>query len=266
MFSPRSSALAALALALAAATGCKPAPAAPPPASEASLSPNPEPAETLGLMSSLPLYWPLGTGIEALAAGNVAAPWQRAALERGYRLEPLDTLSPIPGLAPDAPEVDPLAGLTRLAVIQPRGLSPLDNVALDEWVRAGGRLLLVLDPALTGEYDIPLGDPRRPADTALIPPVVARWGMAVRFDEAQQAAAGARRLGTATLPLAVAGEVVLDNPAAADCEVVAEGAAARCRVGAGHVTLIADAAVFEHPELAGPNADVLLALVREALR
>lgn len=266
MTSPRSSALLTLALALAGAAGCKPASAPPPPAAEASASPDAQPVEALGLMSSLPLYWPLGTGIEALAAGNAAVPWQRAALDRGYRLEPLDTLSPIPGLRPGAPEVDPLAGLTRLAVIQPRGLSPLDNVALDEWVRGGGRLLLVLDPALTGDYDIPLGDPRRPADTALIPPVVARWGMGVRFDEAQQVAAGARRLGTATLPLAVAGEVVLTDAADTDCEVVAEGAAARCRVGAGQVTLIADAAVFEHPELAGPNADVLLALVREALR
>ena len=97
-------------------------------------------------------------------------------MARSYALEPLDTLSPIPALAADQPDLDPLAGLRRIAIIQPRGLSASDNVAVDGWVRAGGRLLLVLDPALTGEYDLPLGDPRRPVDTALIPPVANAWG------------------------------------------------------------------------------------------
>ena len=63
-------------------------------------------------------------------------PWQRTALEAAYAIEPLDTLASVPGISPDAPETDPLAGLQRLAVIQPRGLSPADNVALDDWVRA----------------------------------------------------------------------------------------------------------------------------------
>ena len=62
-------------------------------------------------------------------------------IEARYTLQPLDTLSPVPALSPDAPDTDPLAGLERLAVIQPRGLSPADNVALDQWVRGGGRLL-----------------------------------------------------------------------------------------------------------------------------
>lgn len=234
------------------AAACDRAPAAPgtpstPAAVAASL---PESRTPLGLMTSLPLYWPLGAGVAELASGTADIPWQRAALEQAYDLKLLDSLAPIPGLSPDAPETDPLAGLTRLAVIQPRGFSPADNVALDDWVRGGGRLLLVLDPMLTGEYDLPLGDPRRPVDSALIPPVVARWGLAVRYDDTQSLGVSEQPLlaGTA-LPLALAGEIAVVDPAAAQCTLLAGNAAARCKVGAGEVMLIADAALFEHPEL-----------------
>jgi hypothetical protein len=262
---PRPSGHAALAGALLALSACHGAPAAAPQA-EQNATPAPVPTARLGLMSSLPLYWPLGADVDALASGRAAVPWQRAALAQDYLLEPLDTLSPIPALSRDAPATDPLAGLTRLAVVQPRGLSPADNVALDRWVRGGGRLLLVLDPALTGDYAAPLGDPRRPVDSALIPPVVARWGMAVGFDEDQTPAVGTARLGEAALPLAVRGLVTITDPAAADCTLLAGGAAARCRVGSGTVMLIADAALFEHAELAGEGGAGLRAVMAEALR
>lgn len=219
----------------------------------------------LGLMTSLPLYWPMDADMGAIAAGTAEIPWQRELLAADYAIEPLDTLSPIPALSPNVPPTDPLKGLTRLAVIQPRGLSPADNVALDNWVRAGGHLLLVLDPVLTGDYDLPLGDPRRPVDTALIPPVVARWGLAVSFDEARAAAVVQSRLGETPLPLAQPGSIAITDPAAAQCTLLAESAAARCRVGTGQVTLIADAALFEHPELAGEGGGTLRAVVRAAL-
>jgi hypothetical protein len=241
--------------------GCEAAPAT----ATSGAAETPAPRATLGLLTGLPLYLPLGADIGAIASGTASVPWQRQALERDYVLEPLDTLAPIPALSPRGAASDPLAGLTRLAVIQPRALSPADNVALDGWVRGGGHLLLVLDPMLTGEYDLPLGDPRRPSDGALIPPVVARWGMAVRFDEAQSADATTRTLAGAVLPLVLAGEVTLEGPAAPDCTRMAEGAAATCRVGKGRVTLIADAAVFEHPELAGEGGATLRAAVRAGL-
>lgn len=206
----------------------------------------------LGLMTSLPLYWPLGAELSEIVSGSVPAPWQRAVLEERHALVLLDTLSPIEGLGEGAAEVDPLAGLGRLAVIQPRGLAPADNVALDDWVRGGGRLLLVLDPQLTGDYDLPLGDPRRPSDAALIPPVVARWGLAISFDEDQGEGARYARIGAGTIPLRLAGTIAVSELAAGQCTLLAEGAAARCRVGQGQVTLLADAAVFEDEE---PSAE-----------
>jgi hypothetical protein len=201
-------------------------------------------------MTSLPLYWPLGTDIAALASGNSEVPWQRHVLEREYELVPLDTLSPIAGLTEDSPETDPLAGLDRLAVVQPRGLSPADNVALDDWVRAGGQLLLVLDPMLSAEYPLPLGDPRMPTIAALIPPVVERWGLQVTYGEEHshdvEALAylgddGERRIVLRSM----AGQVLPASGAAPDCRFLAERMIARCEVGKGRVTLVADAASFE---------------------
>lgn len=226
--------------------------------------PQPRPTEKLGLMTSLPLYWPLGADLADLANGNAPAPWQRAALERTYALVPLDTLTPIPGLTENDPEIDPLAGLRRLAVIQPRGLAPGDNVALDDWVREGGHLLLVLDPMLTGEYDLPLGDPRRPTDTALIPPVLARWGLKVVFDDQQDDAMRAVRFGKAMIPLHLSGEIQFTQPARPDCTLIAEGAGARCRMGAGRVTVLADAAVFEHEPGVTGRRDAIAALMAVA--
>jgi hypothetical protein len=256
--------IAGIAAALLALTGCGETAGTPPDAAAA--SPLAAGLPKLGLMSSLPLYWPEGADMAALATGAVNLPWQRRVIETGYAIIPLDTLSLIPALSPEATEVDPLAGLERLAVIQPRGLSPADNVALDKWVRAGGRLLLILDPLLTGEYAAAIGDLRRPVDTALIPPAVARWGMAIRFDEAQESKLVERSLVGNRLPLLVAGEVFITDPSAADCEVLAGGAAARCRIGKGEVTLIADAAVFEHQQLAGDGEIVLREMLAESLR
>ena len=197
----------------------------------------------VGLMTSLPLYWPEGAALGEIASGERELPWQRRLLESRYDLVPLDTLSPIPALDPEANEIDPIGDLDRLAVIQPRGLSPADNVALDDWVRAGGRLLLVLDPAMTAHSEYALGDPRRPVDAALIPPVVARWGLEVRFDEAQPPVRSAR-LGEVELPLELSGEVREIAGSDTQCRFGDQSAYAVCTVGKGRVTLLADAALF----------------------
>ncbi|QUL36556.1 hypothetical protein [Erythrobacter sp. JK5] len=214
------------------------------------------PREPLGLMTSLPLYWPLGADFSELAQGGGERPWQRALLERRFELVPLDTLSPIPGLSPGDRETDPLAGLERLAVIQPRGLSAADNVALDDWVRGGGELLLVLDPILSGDYDVPLGDPRRPVDTALIPPVLKRWGLAITAELHENRDEGIRTvaLGNGQITVVHSGTIapVTGNSA---CEILAQGTLARCTIGQGRVTVLADAALFEHRDLAGERGE-----------
>nr|WP_255547999.1 GldG family protein [Erythrobacter ani] len=198
----------------------------------------------LGLMTSLPLYWPLGAQFGELLSSDAPISDQRQALEARFELLPLDTLSPIAGLSAGEPDLDPLEGLERLAVIQPRGLSPADNVALDAWVRGGGRLLLVLDPMLTADHHLPLGDPRRPVDIALIPPVVGRWGLEIDFDEDQPVPRKVA-LGDMQLSVALAGGIRVRDSGADDCDIMGDAVVARCRIGEGEVTLIADAHAFE---------------------
>ncbi|MEM9500697.1 MAG: hypothetical protein AAF941_02505 [Pseudomonadota bacterium] len=216
----------------------------------------------LGLMTSLPLYWPTGMEFADIAQGNGETPWQRVLIEQQFELTPLDTLTSIPALSPNEPETDPLAELEHLAVIQPRGLSAADNVALDEWVREGGQLLLVLDPMLTGHYEMPLGDPQRPVGSALIPPVVKRWGLEVRFDEDQQLERQVE-LGGDALNVSLAGNIQATDGAGPGCEIMADGVIARCSIEKGSVTLLADADVFEHEyETDLEDADNLFPLAR----
>ncbi|MEL7445114.1 MAG: hypothetical protein AAGK02_04790 [Pseudomonadota bacterium] len=242
--------------------GCAPGPAA---ADRESDAERPK----LGLMTSLPLYWPLGAGVSDIAGGELEKPWQRRALEERYQLVPLDTLTPIPALSPDDPETDPLAGLDRVAIIQPRGLSPADNVALDNWVRAGGQLLIALDPMLTGEYELPIGDPRRPIDTALIPPVVERWGLAVSYNPEQGSEVTYAELPGGPLPLVQAGEgkVVAVVGEENSCITHESKSLARCdAIGEGTVTAVYDAAAFEHVGPVGEDHSAINALLDYAFQ
>lgn len=214
----------------------------------------------LGLMTSLPIYWPEGADMVAMIEGEGELPWVRQALEESYAITPLDTLSPS-GDGGTA-SVDPLAGIDRLLIAQPRGLSPQDNVALDNWVRAGGRLLLVIDPMLTGQYAVPLGDPRHPQSVGLIPPVVVRWGLHINFDERQPLEPRLESYGEGEVPVLLSGEAILVQPgpdadeeaqaARGDCRVLGDGVAAACKVGKGRVMLLADANLLE---LSGPDGD-----------
>ncbi len=208
-------------------------------------------------MSSLPLYWPLGDDFTSLIDAEQETPWQRTVLEARYDLRLLDSLSP------DDQGVSPLAGLERLAIVQPRGLSPSDNVALDDWVRGGGQLLIALDPMLTGEYEVAFGDPRRPVGAALIPPVIERWGLAISFDEGQAVSVRSTLVAGGQIPLHMAGVVSVLDPAAASCELQGDGIIAACDIGEGRVTVLADAAIFEHQELAGEQGDTLSALLAQ---
>ncbi|MEP3420459.1 MAG: hypothetical protein ABJN35_01880 [Erythrobacter sp.] len=217
-----------------------------------------QPLPTLGLMTGLPLNLPLGVDFADYARGEVDPPWQAKALGQCHDVIPLDTVSPIAALDPNAAPTNPLSDLARLAIVQPRGLSPQDNVALDDWVRGGGRLLLVLDPMLTGEYDLPLGDARRPNAVAFIPPVVARWGMTITFDDAQEFAARTVTIGDGEFAVLLTGEIEAAGDACLRNDAYP---VQQCAVGEGRVTIVADAAIFEDEQVAGDNGSAINALL-----
>lgn len=215
-----------------------------------------DPAAELGLIGSIPIYWGESGGVEDLLGGQAEPHWARALLEESYRLRPLDTL-----------DADALAGLDLLLLAQPRPLSPAENVALDAWVRGGGRLLLFADPLLTGESRFPLGDRRRPQDTILLSPLLGHWGLALEFDGDQPAGIRLVDAGGVPLPVDLAGRFAAVEPQSG-CRLEAEAIVAWCAIGSGAALVVADAALLDlhdpHPaaapairaliaRLAGPN-------------
>ncbi len=198
------------------------------------------PRPALAIMGSVPILWGEAADVDELIGGSYRAHWARAVLEQDWRLVPLDAL-----------DQAALAGQSRLLLAQPRGLSPQENVALDAWVRQGGRLLLLADPWMTGESRFGLGDRRRPQDVALLSPILARWGLVLEFDADQPAGPAVRAVAGYSVPVELAGRFMArGGPDGARCDLSGEGILARCRLGEGQIVLFADAALLD---LAGPR-------------
>ena len=192
-------------------------------------------AGPIGLFTTLPILWQEADDIRGLLHGGAQVHWAMPALRNQGEVRALNTLSADP---------PPLAGLALLVMAQPRALSPSENVALDDWVRRGGRVLLFADPMLTSDSRFSLGDKRRPQDVVLLSPILARWGLRLEFDDAQPA--GQRDIAVAggNLPVNLPGALALAG-APGKCRILAGGIAAQCRIGRGGALIIADAALFE---------------------
>lgn len=192
--------------------------------------------ERLGLFTSLPIYWAEGQDIAAMLESNSQEPsWVRAMLEERYELAPLDTL-----------ESEALEGLDQAIIAQPRALAPSENVALDEWVRGGGKALVFADPFLTQHSEFALGDPRRPFDVVLISPILARWGLSLEFDDTQSQDERVIAGPDGDFPVQLAGRFALGEEGEdARCSLSADALIADCAIGAGQVVLIADAAMLD---------------------
>lgn len=197
-----------------------------------------EPRGQVGLFTTLPIYWREAEAISELITPEASPPWARTVIEREYELVPLDVLSGEGAI---------LNGLDRLLLAQPRVLSPAENVALDAWVRQGGRLLLFADPLLTADSRFALGDNRRPQDVALLSPILSHWGLQLRFDENQPAGERLAEVGDLVIPIEAAGRFSYQPANSRDtyCEPRAGGLVAECTIGRGKALIVADAAVFD---------------------
>lgn len=201
-----------------------------------------EPRASLGLMGTIPIYWGEAEQFGDLIGGAAEAHWARAELEREYELRPIAYL-----------DAAALAGLDRLLLAQPRPLSGEENVALDAWVRDGGQLLLFADPMMTGHSQFGLGDRRRPQDVVLLSPILNHWGLTLQFADEQPLGTRVAQHGDLALPVNLPGQFTLAG--GEGCTLSAEGLLARCAIGRGHATILADAAMLDLHEpspLAGP--------------
>jgi hypothetical protein len=199
----------------------------------------------IGLFTTLPILWSESGDLAAEISGQEPAHWAKAALARRGTIQPLDMLAGPPGHAP-------LDKLARLVIAQPRPLSPQENVALDDWVKRGGQLLLLADPALTEDSAYAIGDPRRPQAVVLLSPILTRWGLELRFDEAQPFGEVEREVMGMAIPVNLPGQFAAQGQA--NCRLWGEGLAVTCRVGKGRVVALANAAVLEREDPGGSRA------------
>jgi hypothetical protein len=196
----------------------------------------------LALLTGLPLMF--GDDFAIYPAGSPAL----TALQARYRVEPISTGSE-------------MAGPGLLLMAQPSAQRPEDLVAIDDWVRGGGRLLLLADPALAWPSERPLGDPMRPppafADTGLL----TRWGL--RLDAPEESGPQLRRVAGKEVATVSSGTLFATG---SRCRVEAGGLVGRCRIGRGRVTVIADADFLDigrSEGVDGPTGDNLPVLIGE---
>ena len=195
-----------------------------------SVSPRPvDQRPTLMLLTSLPIVFGekfgLGeTGSEVLDQ-----------LEARYRVKPISVA--------DAAGLD---GAKLLLAAHPNAQPAENLVLLDKWVRGGGRLLLLADPMLEWHSERPLGDPLRPppgfADTGLL----AHWGL--RLDAPDTRGPARRTVAGHRVLVASPGRLV------GRCPVDGDGLVARCAIGKGRVTIVADADFLDDRGVEGASS------------
>lgn len=185
----------------------------------------------VALFTSLPIVWPEQAGVRDMISSTQQVHWARDVIEQRGKVVALDTLLG-------------LSAYDRAIIAQPRPLAPEENVALDTWVRKGGRLLMFADPMLTGESAFPIGDRRRPQDVVLLSPILARWGLELRFDDEQ--VAGAREDAGDGLLVNLPGHfAAIPGGHDARCDLGEGALVARCSIGKGRAVIVADAALLE---------------------
>jgi hypothetical protein len=197
--------------------------------------PNAEPKseKTLYLMSSIPLKWGEGD-LKDLAQGESApARFFDAAASR-YNVVDVDQLEKF-----DAPKN------ATLVLVQPRLLTPAENVALDKWVREGGNLILFADPALQWESRFPLGDSRRPLFTSLLSPLLNHWGVQLALpvkEDSNSVEIDERMIETISRGFWMQHPHVERIP---DCHSDRSALLVECRIGKGRALMFADADMLQ---------------------
>jgi len=184
------------------------------------------------MLTGLPLRWS-GDDMTAMIAAGAREDPALARIEAAGPVALVDSL---------ADHVPPPGGTLLLA--HPRALAPRDLVAVDAFVRGGGRAVILADALSGWPVERPLGDPRNPPVTSLLTPLLDHWGVTLGAAPVGEAAAQAYDVGGARLRLFSAGRFERLPPS---CAAFAGGRVARCRIGAGEAWLVGDADLLVAP-------------------
>ncbi|KGB52434.1 hypothetical protein FG91_03552 [Sphingopyxis sp. LC81] len=189
------------------------------------------PAATM--LTGLPLRWSASPSIAAMIAEGTNDDPALARLIAAGPISLVDSLAdhvPSPGGA--------------LLIAHPRALAPQELVAIDAFVRGGGRAVILADALSGWPARHPLGDPRNAPVTSLLTPLLDHWGVTLAAAPAQESMALPVDVDGARLRLFSAGR--LDRLPQA-CRVYADRRVAHCRIGQGEVWLVGDADLLFAP-------------------
>ena len=192
---------------------------------------------TLLLLTSLPLLFNEDFSLQG--GGSKAL----TELQKHYRVVPISVTD----------RAD-LAKGRLLLMAHPLAQTAENLVALDAWVRGGGRVLLLADPLLEWPSKRPLGDPLRPPPMFMDTGLLAHWGW--RLDAPVASGLQKRQLGGQTVLTLSPGELK------GACQISNDRLVAHCRVGKGLATIVADADLLNTDALgpgSGRNLDAVLA-------
>jgi hypothetical protein len=182
------------------------------------------------VMTALPLFWGEGTPVDIIQGEQGRSPLL-VALDAHYTVIAID-------IASDAA----LARASTLVLAQPTALRPEELVAIDDWVRSGGRVLVFADPSLAWPSDLPMGDKRRPPPQSLLVPLLTHWGLTLEAPEANTVSIVKDRIDGRPVAFALPGTWEAKTR---DCKLSDKGVVARCSIGKGEAVLVADADLLD---------------------
>lgn len=179
------------------------------------------------MLSALPLEQVDGEAVAARLHGRVDTAPVLALLNDQFSVRLVDDVT--------------AAGLAQADVLMlahPRTLSPQTLVAIDAWVRAGGKAIVLADGLSSWPPSYPLGDPRNPPVTSMLTPLLTHWGVRLDAPSATDSGLHLWWQGQHRLHLLSAGRLVTEN---GGCSLSNDGIYGDCAIGAGRVLLLADA-------------------------
>ncbi len=198
----------------------------------------PKSKRPINIMTALPLAYGEDTGdLAKIARGDARPHPALARLAHKYNITMVDAITP-QSLQLNGP----------LVLIQPRVLQPVENVLIDDHLRAGGHVVIIADPDLQWEPLFPLGDKRNPPRQSMLLPVLDHWGVVLPQDSggviSVTSPAFNRFDAAAPLP----------SPQGMNACTIG-GFVSVCQIGKGRATILTDADFLDTQNWAGlgPN-------------
>lgn len=185
------------------------------------------------VLTGLPLRWSAAADLSAMLT---------AGLNEDPVLVRLDAAGPTRLVDSVIDSPPPRGGALFLA--HPRAVSPQELVAIDRFVREGGRAVILADALTSWPMRHPLGDPRNPPITSLLTPLLDHWGVALDAVAATDRRPVPIDIDGARLRLVTAGRFG-HLPSA--CRAYADARVAFCRIGRGTAWLVGDADLLFGP-------------------